>query len=50
MIDIINIRGKEIIFIDEISFGFPLDLGSESRDCIDFSFLKREKLGERMMY
>ena len=26
MIDLVDIKGKKVIFVDEISFGFPLDL------------------------
>ena len=25
-IDIVDIRGKKIVFIDELSFGYPLDI------------------------
>ena len=26
MIDTVDLKGKKVIFIDEISFGYPLDL------------------------
>lgn len=26
MIDIVDLKGKKVIIIDELSFGFPLDL------------------------
>jgi len=29
MIDIVDITGKKVIFIDELSFGFPLDIGCQ---------------------
>ena len=32
MIDIMNIRGKEIIFIDELSFDYPLDIDLSTND------------------
>lgn len=32
MIDIVNIRGKEIIFIDELSFAYPLDIDLSTND------------------
>ncbi len=38
MIDIVNIRGKEIIFIDELSFDYPLDMDLSKNDI--------EKIGE----
>ena len=38
MIDIVDIGGKEIIFIDELSFGYPLD--------IDLSKNNIEKIGK----
>ena len=58
MIDIVNIKGKKVIFIDELSFGFPLDIGLTAHQDddihpsfqIDFSFRKPEKLGQRIAY
>lgn len=57
---ILDIRGKKIVFIDEISFGFPLDMRPETHQDndvhpgfqVNFSFPKRkpEKLGERIAY
>ena len=32
MIDIVDIRGKEIVFIDELSFGYPLDIDLSLND------------------
>lgn len=32
MIDIIDIKGKKIVFIDELSFGYPLDMGLNPND------------------
>lgn len=58
IIDIVDIRGKKIIFVDKISFGFPLDIGETAFQDDDihpgfqikFSFQKPEKLGERLAY
>jgi len=54
MIEVLDIKGKKVIFIDEISFGYPLDFSFRpDNDCVfslDYHFQRREKIGERMMY
>ena len=60
MIDILEIRGKKVVIIDELSFGFPLDMREAHQDdevhpgfqiqINSSSFKKPEKLGERMAY
>jgi len=57
MIDIVEIKGKKFIFIDENAFGYPPTSREAQREDEEkpifythFSFSKREKIGERMMY
>ena len=32
MVDIVDLKGKQFVFIDEISFGFPLDLEGDKNN------------------
>lgn len=47
MIDVVNIKGKKVIFVDEISFGYPLDInlsgdGARLPDAIDYPGMNTE--------
>lgn len=60
MIDIVNIKGKKVIFIDELTNSHISNVlfqmhPNDNDDYIpisslNFSFRKREKLGERIAY